>query len=233
MGIISKMQYRWVLIGVVCVLFACGDGREQGDGVARIAVPDVTAVPSEALVYASSETLPASIEQGTPTVDAVESRNVNKSDEEIVTDFSSCMREQGWDIPDPELNADGTINLRAMLSKVWQTPGFGANNANTRESLNACLPILQNIGFAGQRTTENEIELEDNLLEFAACLRNKGLAVPDPDFSLGGRAAMRPLIQELDLDNPEIQEHLAFCREEAFGGQSVRRAGGNGRGTMR
>ena len=232
MGIISKMQYRWVLIGVVCVLFACSGGREQGDGVARIAVPEVTAVPSEALVYASSETLPISIEEGTPTV-AAESRNVNKSDEEIVTDFSSCMREQGWDIPDPELNADGTINLRAMLSKVWQTPGFGANNANTRESLNACLPILQNIAFAGQRTAENEIELEDNLLEFAECLRNKGLAVPDPDFSLGGRAAMRPLIQELDLDTPEIQEHLAVCREQAFGGQSIRRAGANGRGTMR
>ena len=57
--------------------------------------------------------------------------------------------------------------------------------------------------------------------------------MPDPDFSLGGRAAMRPLIQELDLDNPEIQEHLAVCREQAFGGQSIRRAGANGRGTMR
>lgn len=233
MGKLNNRQLAMTIIWVVCVLSACTSGSESRNGVARIETHQAPEAPLESLVHASADIGAASILEPTPVSDAPAIGNLEKSDEEIVTNFSACMREEGWDLADPELNADGTINIRAMLSKVWQTPGFGPNNGKTRESLNTCLPILQNIGFTGQRSSENEIELEDNLLEFAQCLREKGLSVPDPDFSLGGRGAMRPLIQDLDLDDLDIQEYLATCRETAFGGQTGRRPGGNSRGSIR
>ena len=233
MGKVKYMNLGFAVIWTFCFLAACTTGNGTNEGVARIDNRNATFVPKESLVHASSDlVMPATVEstaaEETPSVD-----ESNKSDEQIVTDFSACMRENGWDIPDPELNADGTINIRAMLSKVWQTPGFGTNNAETREELNACLPILRNIGFAGQPSSEDEIELEDNLLEFAQCLRNRGLSVPDPDFSMSGRGAMRPLIQDLDVNDTNVQESLTICREQTFGSQGSGRAQGNGRGSRR
>jgi hypothetical protein len=229
----KKSNYRnlgFTAILALCFLTACTTGNGSNKGVAHIENRNATSVPNESLVHASSDSNVSATFEAPSGGEPSSVDSSNKSDEQIVTEFSACMRDRGWKIPDPELEADGTINFRAMLSTVWQTPGFDRNN---REDLDACLPILQNIGFAGQRPSEDEIELEDNLLNFAQCLRDSGLSVPDPDFSAGGRGAMRPLIQALDLNDTDVEESLATCREQTFGGQGAGRGRGNNQGSTR
>jgi hypothetical protein len=136
------------------------------------------------------------------------------SDEEITTRFTSCMRNHGFDTPDPELNADGTINWAPIKQSISQDPKFKGKDSQT---LDDCLPLLEEATFSQDRPRENEIEIQDNLLQFAQCLRDNGIDVPDPDFSNGTRAAMKPIIQDIEIKSSKIQKSLDSCNSLVFG----------------
>ena len=82
-----------------------------------------------------------------------------------------------------------------------------------------CVPILQNASFAGQRSQEDEIELNDNLLEIAQCLRDAGFDAKDPDFSGGRRQAFQSMLGHLSPDRESFQEAMAQCSEAIFGNE--------------
>ena len=44
--------------------------------------------------------------------------SLQPTDEEITTEFTSCMRDQGFSVADPELNADGTINIAVSYTHL-------------------------------------------------------------------------------------------------------------------
>ena len=153
-----------------------------------------------------------------------------QTDEEITTSFAECLRSEGIDVPDPELNADGTVNLAAFRQNMANDPNFNFRNPNTRRSMEKCVPILQTASFAGQRTQEDEIELQDNLLEMAECLRGAGLNVRDPDFSEGRGGAFRSMVADLDLDRDSLQLAMSECSETIFGNERNRAPGRPGGG---
>ena len=142
-----------------------------------------------------------------------------QTDEEITTSFAECLRSEGIDVPDPELNADGTVNMMAFRQSLTNDPNFNFQNPRTRQSMQKCVPILQTASFAGQRTQEDEIELQDNLLEMAECLRGAGLDVGDPDFSEGRGGAFRSMVADLDLDRDSLQLAMSECSEIIFGNE--------------
>jgi len=126
------------------------------------------------------------------------------------------MRDQGFNTPDPVLNADGTVDLNALRTSMAQDPKFAAKG---REALGDCLPLLEGATFAEERPPEDEIALQDNVLRFAQCLRDKGYEVPDPDFSGGNpRGAMRPILADLKGPASRVQEDVDSCNELIFGG---------------
>ena len=69
-----------------------------------------------------------------------------RTDEDITTDFTTCMRKNGFSIPDPELNADGTVDTVALRESVIQDPKFDWQDPKTQEILGECLPLLQGAG---------------------------------------------------------------------------------------
>ena len=85
------------------------------------------------------------------------------------------MRDEGIDIPDPTVDADGNIGL-----------GFEAGAAEAdfdaiEDAFSACSGHLDGVtlGF-----TEADVsEFEDRMLEFAQCMRDNGYDMDDPDFS--------------------------------------------------
>ena len=118
--------------------------------------------------------------------------SLQPTDEEITTEFTSCMRDQGFSVADPELNADGTINIEKIRTEIRSNVVASVGNNNNTERIQGafrdCLPILQNATFAQPREEEDIIVLQDRLLEMAQCLRDDGIDVPDPDFSGGIRS---------------------------------------------
>ena len=146
--------------------------------------------------------------------------SLQPTDEEITTEFTSCMRDQGFSVADPELNADGTINIEKIRTEIRSNVVASVGNNNNTERIQGafrdCLPILQNATFAQPREEEDIIVLQDRLLEMAQCLRDDGLDVPDPDFSGGIRSGMMSMLGGVNIQNAKVQQSLTLCREIVF-----------------
>lgn len=224
-AIIKNSFVRFLLI--ICVvnitlMMACGS-QNSSPGVARIenGGKQITAsnTSQTGLAVANSD---QSLPNSFTTVENV----TVLSEEEIATAFAECLRTEGINVSDPELNADGTVNMMALRQSMANDPNFNFQNAGTRETLEKCVPLLQNASFAGQPTQEDQIELQDNLLEIAQCLRDAGINAKDPDFSGGRGLAFQSMFSELNLDRDSLQEAMSECSETIFGNSTPGRGPG-------
>ena len=126
--------------------------------------------------------------------------------------FAECIRGQGFDIDDPSVDADGNVVLpRANNSTQGQGPPEGFVEAR-----DACAEYLVGIEIGVQGG--DQTGRQDQLLEFAACIRDNGFDLPDPDFSVGGG---RGLLQEIDQADPAFQAAFSNCDDilGGFGGR--------------
>tara|TARA_Y100000590_G_scaffold332746_1_gene378337 strand:- start:1031 stop:1675 length:645 start_codon:yes stop_codon:yes gene_type:complete len=146
----------------------------------------------------------------------VDGVSLQPTDEEIATEFTSCMRDNGFSVADPELNADGTINIEKIRTEIMSNVGNNANTERRQGAFRDCVPILQNATFAQPREEEDIIVLQDRLLEMAECLRDDGVNVPDPDFSGGIRSGMMSMLGDVNVQNVKVQKSLTLCREIVF-----------------
>lgn len=89
--------------------------------------------------------------------------------------FAKCMREHGVDMPNPEASgggADGAVRF----------DGRGAERETFETAMEACDPILEQAGaFRG----EMDPEMLDKMVEFTQCMRDNGIAMPDPNAAGG------------------------------------------------
>ena len=142
--------------------------------------------------------------------------SLQPTDEEITTEFTSCMRDHGFSVADPELNADGSINIEKIRTEIMSNIVNNTNTERRQGAFRDCVPILQNATFAQPREEEDIIVLQDRLLEMAQCLRDDGLDVPDPDFSGGIRSGMMSMLGDVNIQNAKVQQSLTLCREIVF-----------------
>jgi hypothetical protein len=92
--------------------------------------------------------------------------------EQAELDYARCMREHGVDFPDP---VNGRFEFRA-------TPG---DEGKMEEAQEACGGILERLG--PQKLDEAaEAKMQEAALEFARCMREHGVDMPDPEFREGG-----------------------------------------------
>ncbi|MCZ6456614.1 MAG: hypothetical protein O6650_05120, partial [Actinobacteria bacterium] len=78
----------------------------------------------------------------------------------------------------------------------------------------------------------DQSEFQDSFLEFAVCMRDQGIDMPDPDFSGGfgpGEGGGRGLFGDIDPQDPAFQEAAEECQGIFEGGFGLR-GGGLGRG---
>lgn len=210
----------FVAISVLLTLvIACGSGGAE-KGVARIETPAMTQPAASSIVHAAANPSPvAAAAESSKSAEAPEASE-NLTDEAIATNFTACLRDQGFDVPDPELNADGTVNLRGIRQKLVQDPNFDFRQQKTRQAMQACVPLLEGATFAQEQSPEDQIALQDNLLTFAQCLRDAGIDVKDPQFSdgpNGNRHAMGSMFQGIEFTE-KMRENVDQCSQEIFGG---------------
>lgn len=146
--------------------------------------------------------------------------------EQALLNLAECMRESGVEMDDPEIDADGNFRLGAIIRQA-----SNADPDDIRAALDECSEHLEGVtlGFRDFDITE----LQDQMVEFAACMRENGFDMPDPDFSnfaarggrIGGGNAAGPF-GDIDPQDPQFQESFEECQDVlSFG-----RFGGGGPG---
>lgn len=115
-------------------------------------------------------------------------------------------------IPDPELNADGSVDLGTLKESF----DVGPKDSRSSTALEECLPLLAGATFSQGAKEEDEIQLQDDLLAFTQCLRDEGIDVPDPDFSGDPRAGMGAVKESLKGASGRVERSMNLCNENVF-----------------
>ncbi|KAA1428767.1 hypothetical protein [Nocardioides antri] len=123
--------------------------------------------------------------------------------------WAKCMRENGVDIPDPKPADDGKggdVGLAPGLGGPM--PGVDAEAFAAAKE--ACAEHAEGMGGVdGGGFTEED---KQRMVDFARCMREHGVDMPDPDFD-GGDGEMGVEIDPNDSDFEAAQE---ACREFSF-----------------
>ena len=144
---------------------------------------------------ASLEAEPAETTEAGPLEDLVEL-------ERALFDLSACMRDEGIDVGDPTVDADGNVLLG--------TPPGGESITDHGALMDAYAVCGDLIG--GRSLGHGDADrtaVHDRLVEFASCVRDNGYDVSDPDFSNSDGE----LFPGLDEDDPDFQAAQAVCEE--------------------
>ena len=178
-----------------------------------------------------SDSQVASLEDATASDDVAAAEvDTDAANEDAILEFSQCMRDEGIDgFEDPDIGEDGTIEFK-LGGRVEDAE---VDRDTMRAAFEACQDHLEGLAFGPGAF--DRAEIEDTLLEFAVCMREHGVDMPDPDFSnfgpgSGGEGGGEGGIfgGAIDLDDPGVEEALEAC-EEVFGG-SLRLGGPGGQG---
>ena len=170
----------------------------------------------------------ASIEDAVGSGDGTgEEIDADAADQEAMLEFSQCIRDNGVEeFEDPVIGADGSIEF----SFGGRSDDPEGDRDAMREAFEACQEHLDGLAFGPGSIDLTEIE--DTMLEFAICMRENGVDMPDPDFSIfgtggGGLGEAEDGIfgGAIDVDDPEIEAALEAC-QEVFSGSL--RFGGTG-----
>lgn len=217
--------------GAVLVLAACGGGDDDttADSTGDQLVVDDSASADGAgggeLVITDGGSTEVSTDAAASDGDTVSVAAGSTSEDEQALAFASCMRDEGVDWPDPTFNADGSIDLLGGLG-----PGGGGGNGagqlfsdqdSLEDAFEVCGPIVEGASFLPDQSEFLNEETQDQLLEFAQCLRDQGLDVDDPDLSAlgpggGGPAAL--FGEGFDPADPAVQAAIGECQGLFVGG---------------
>ena len=125
--------------------------------------------------------------------------------------LARCLRENGYDITDPKSNE----SLQSVLRPV-----FLAADQKGREELFETIQICaeeNDIPLGGTADFENPEEVADTLdteLEFAQCLREKGIEVEDPNAETPLRSILIGLVQSGQYLEDQIREAAGECFDD-------------------
>jgi hypothetical protein len=149
--------------------------------------------------------------------------------QEILLDYTECMREEGIDLPDPDFSGGPRGGFRIQLGPN----GVDPDDPEFQAAREKCQPILASL--RQQFDPERREELQEAALEFAKCMREHGIDMPDPDFSGGGpsrRSEGGPFGSSgVDPDDPDFRAAQEECGEvfgdlgAPFAGPRTRRGG--------
>ena len=147
----------------------------------------------------------------TATTIVEETAQVVVSVEDAQLLLARCLRENGYDITDPKNNE----SLQSVLRPV-----FLAADQKGREELFETIQTCaeeNDIPLGGTADFENPEEVADTLdteLEFAQCLREKGIEVEDPNAETPLRSILIGLVQSGQYLEDQIREAAGECFDD-------------------
>ena len=145
----------------------------------------------------------------TTIVEDVVEETLSPEDAELL--LARCLRDKGYDVQDPK-NDEG---LRSVL-----TPIFIAADERGRTELFETIQICaeeNNIPLGDNSDFENPEDVADRLdteLEFAQCLRGKGIEVEDPSAERPLRPILVGLVQSGQYLEDQVREAAGECFDD-------------------
>ena len=143
----------------------------------------------------------------TTIVEDVVEETLSPEDAELL--LARCLRDNGYDVQDPK-NDEG---LRSVL-----TPIFIAADERGRtelfQTIQTCaeennIPLGDNADFENPEDVADRLDTE---LEFAQCLRGKGIEVEDPSVD----NPLRPILVELVQSGQYLEDQIREAAGECF-----------------
>lgn len=145
----------------------------------------------------------------TTIVEDVVEETLSPEDAELL--LARCLRDRGYDVQDPKNDE----SLRSVL-----TPIFIAADERGRTELFETIQICaeeNNIPLGDNSDFENPEDVADRLdteLEFAQCLRGKGIEVEDPSAERPLRPILVGLVQSGQYLGDQIREAAGECFDD-------------------
>lgn len=149
---------------------------------------------------------------GSESLTNIENAAAEVTDEEALLSFGACMRDNGiTDFPDPILNADGSVDFGATPG---EDPFSDVSDEVAEAAVSACIGELEGVAFGPGGVEFDLNEIEDRFVQFAACMRENGIQIDDPDFSnlTPGGEGLNPFAG-VDFEDPEVQAALEQCQD--------------------
>ena len=145
----------------------------------------------------------------TTIVEDVVEETLSPEDAELL--LARCLRDKGYDVQDPK-NDEG---LRSVL-----TPIFIAADERGRtelfQTIQTCaednnIPLGDNADFENPEDVADRLDTE---LEFAQCLRGKGIEVEDPSAERPLRPILVGLVQSGQYLEDQVREAAGECFDD-------------------
>jgi len=92
--------------------------------------------------------------------------------------FAKCMRDHGIDMPDPQRVGNGGI-------KQTMKGGPTVSNAKMQAAQKDCQKYMK-VGGGRTLSAGERAKVQSAMLDYAKCMREHGVDMPDPKFSSGG-----------------------------------------------
>ena len=156
----------------------------------------------------------------TTIVEDVVEETLSPEDAELL--LARCLRDNGYDVQDPKNNE----GLRSVL-----TPIFIAADERGRtelfQTIQTCaeennIPLGDNADFENPEDVADRLDTE---LEFAQCLRGKGIEVEDPSADRPLRPILVGLVQSGQYLEDQIREAAGECFDD-LGLETPQQGGG-------
>jgi hypothetical protein len=139
------------------------------------------------------------------------SPDASSNPEDAMLAFAQCMRDNGVDMPDPQTGGGG---VRIGIGQNGIDPG----GEEFQAAQEACQQFLDDAGFGGPR--ELSQEQLDQQVEFAQCMRDNGIDMPDPQADGGVRIQIRGQSGSggagpggIDPQSEEFQAAMEACED--------------------
>lgn len=157
------------------IVAACGGSSEPGPDVAEL---DTT--PTETTELAPEE---------------------SRAAEDIIVDFTQCLRDEGFAVPDPDFNASAAETQRGLAEA-----GIDVNDPEFTTAIETCEPRLA--GILSAIPIEDLQALSEATIEYARCMRENGIDLPDPDFTQGFFSTFG---DDIDIADPDFEAADLVC----------------------
>jgi hypothetical protein len=138
--------------------------------------------------------------------------------QEAFRKFAQCMREHGIDMPDPQFEGGGGDGGGVIIQGEAAAGSKEGDPENFEAADKACQKHLEGVVDArrGQLDPEEEEKMKQRALDFAKCMREHGIDMPDPQFGEGGRVTQEiGPNSSMDPNDPKFQEAQEECAEES------------------
>jgi hypothetical protein len=92
--------------------------------------------------------------------------------------FAKCMRDHGLDVPDPKRAAGGGI-----MQRMGGKRGAPIDQGKMEAAQKDCEHFMEAAGGGEAPSAAEQAKRQDAFIAYAQCMRQHGIAMPDPKFS--------------------------------------------------